>query len=95
MGDTTDKIKAIVKDQLTNEGIPDAAGAKADDQHWALKVRTRDENFLVDVGTDPVAAQAALDEAHKLMSETGSVKIGGSLVVMASEIESIALQRHP
>jgi hypothetical protein len=57
-----------------------------------LLVKTRHDNFLVDVGDDPVTAQTELAEAKKLMNETGSVTIGGSLVVMASDIESIALQ---
>jgi hypothetical protein len=57
-----------------------------------LLVKTRNDSFLVDVGNDPVLAQNELAEAKKLMSETGSVTIGGSLVVMASDIESIALQ---
>jgi hypothetical protein len=57
-----------------------------------LLVKTRHDNFLVDVGDDPVIAQTELAEAKKLMNETGSVTIGGSLVVMASDIESIALQ---
>ena len=57
-----------------------------------LLVKTQHESFLVDVGEDPVSAQAQLAEAKKLMNETGSVTIGGSLVVMASDIESIALQ---
>ena len=57
-----------------------------------LLVKTQNDTFLVDVGEDPVVAQAELAEAKKLMNETGSVTIGGSLVVMASDIESIALQ---
>jgi hypothetical protein len=57
-----------------------------------LLVKTRHDTFLVDVGDDPVVAQKHLAEAKKLMNETGSVTIGGSLVVMASDIESIALQ---
>lgn len=57
-----------------------------------LLVKTRNDSFLVDVGDDPVLAQNELAEAKTLMSETGSVTIGGSLVVMASDIESIALQ---
>ena len=57
-----------------------------------LLVKTQHESFLVDVGEDAVYAQAELAEAKKLMNETGSVTIGGSLVVMASDIESIALQ---
>ena len=57
-----------------------------------LLVKTQHESFLVDVGENPVVAQAELAEAKKLMNETGSVTIGGSLVVMASDIESIALQ---
>jgi hypothetical protein len=57
-----------------------------------LLVKTRNDRFLVDVGDDPVLAQNELAEAKQLMSETGSVTIGGSLVVMASDIESIALQ---
>ena len=57
-----------------------------------LLVKTQHDSFLVDVGVDPVIAQAELAEAKKLMNETGSVTIGGSLVVMASDIESIALQ---
>lgn len=59
---------------------------------WSLLVKTHEDMFRVDVGTDAIAAQAALEEAKSLMSETGSVTIGGSLVVMASDIESIALQ---
>jgi hypothetical protein len=61
-------------------------------EHWSLLVKTRDDLFSVDVGTDDAAAQAALREAKGLMNETGTVTIAGSLVVMASEIESIALQ---
>jgi hypothetical protein len=57
-----------------------------------LLVKTRDDSFLVDVGDNPVVARNELAEAKKLMDETGSVTIGGSLVVMASDIESIALQ---
>ncbi len=57
-----------------------------------LLVKTKNDTFLVDVGEDPVVAQAELAEAKTLMNETGSVTIGGSLVVMASDIESIALQ---
>ena len=57
-----------------------------------LLVKTQHDSFLVDVGEDPEVAQAQLAEAKKLMNETGSVTIGGSLVVMASDIESIALQ---
>ena len=57
-----------------------------------LLVKTRDDSFLVDVGDNPVVARNELAEAKKLMAETGSVTIGGSLVVMASDIESIALQ---
>ena len=57
-----------------------------------LLVKTQSDSFLVDVGDDPELAQAQLAEAKKLMDETGSVTIGGSLVVMASDIESIALQ---
>ena len=94
MGDMTDKLKQIAKDELSDERSPDRSSGGVHDEHWFLKVRTRDENFLVDVGSDPVVAQAALDQAHGLMEQTGSVKIGGSLIVMASEIESIALQRR-
>lgn len=57
-----------------------------------LLVATRHDSFLVDVGNDPVIAQRELADAKRLMGETGSVTIGGSLVVMASDIESIALQ---
>lgn len=57
-----------------------------------LLVKTQHDSFLVDVGDDPAIAQIELAEAKKLMNETGSVTIGGSLVVMASDIESIALQ---
>jgi hypothetical protein len=57
-----------------------------------LLVKTQHDSFLVDVGEDPVVAQAELAKAKELMNETGSVTIGGSLVVMASDIESIALQ---
>jgi len=57
-----------------------------------LLVKTHDDSFLVDVGDNPVVARNELAEAKKLMAETGSVTIGGSLVVMASDIESIALQ---
>jgi hypothetical protein len=57
-----------------------------------LLVKTQHDSFLVDVGDDPAIAQTELAEAKKLMNETGSVTIGGSLVVMASDIESIALQ---
>jgi hypothetical protein len=60
-----------------------------------LRVKTQQDRFLVDVGDDPVVAQTKLAEAKKLMNETGSVTIGGSLVVMASDIESIALQEEP
>ena len=59
---------------------------------WYLLVKTLHDTFRVDVGADASSAQAALAEAKALMSETGSVTIGGSLVVMASDIESIALQ---
>jgi hypothetical protein len=55
-------------------------------------VKTQHDSFLVDVGDDPDVARRELAQAKKLMSETGSVTIGGSLVVMASDIESIALQ---
>jgi hypothetical protein len=55
-------------------------------------VKTQHDSFLVDVGDDPAIAQTELAEAKKLMNETGSITIGGSLVVMASDIESIALQ---
>ena len=57
-----------------------------------LLVKTRDDSFLVDVGENPVVARSELAEAKKLMDETGSVTIGGSLVVMGSDIEAIALQ---
>jgi hypothetical protein len=57
-----------------------------------LLVKTQHDSFLVDVGEDAAVARAQLEEAKKLMHETGSVTIGGSLVVMASDIESIALQ---
>ena len=60
--------------------------------NWSLLVKTRKDAFRVDVGPDPARAQAALEEAKALMNETGSVTIAGSLVVMASDIESIALQ---
>ncbi len=55
-------------------------------------MKTQHDSFLVDVGDNPVIAQTELQEAKKLMNQTGSVTIGGSLVVMASDIESIALQ---
>jgi hypothetical protein len=57
-----------------------------------LLVKTHDDSFLVDVGANPAIAQTELAKAKKLMNETGSVTIGGSLVVMASDIKSIALQ---
>lgn len=60
--------------------------------HLYLLVKTQHDSFLVDVGDDPAIAQAELAQAKELMNETGSVTIGGSLVVMASDIESIALQ---
>jgi hypothetical protein len=60
--------------------------------NWYLVVKTLHDTFRVDVGSDPAADQVALGEAKARMGETGSVTIGGSLVVMASDIESIALQ---
>ena len=60
-----------------------------------LRVVTQHESFLVDVGDNSVIAEAELAKAKRLMDQTGSVTIGGSLVVMASDIESIALQAEP
>jgi hypothetical protein len=60
--------------------------------HWFLNVKTLNDSFLVDVGTDAEAARDALDRAKELMNETGAVTIAEGLVVNASDIESIALQ---
>ena len=60
--------------------------------NWFLNVKTLNDTFLVDVGTDATAARVALDRAKKLMNETGAVTIADGLVVNASDIESIALQ---
>jgi hypothetical protein len=60
--------------------------------NWYLRVKTLSEDYLVDVGPDPQRARAALENAKRLMHETGAVTIGDALVVNASDIESIALQ---
>ncbi len=60
--------------------------------HWYLRVKTLNDSFLLDVGTDATAARIALDRAKRLMEETGAVTIAEGLVVNASDIESIALQ---
>jgi hypothetical protein len=60
--------------------------------NWYLLVKTLNDEYLVDVGTNATAARAALERAKKLMNETGAVTIADGLVVNASDIESIALQ---
>ena len=60
--------------------------------NWYLRVKTMSEEYLVDVGSDPERARVALENARRLMRETGAVTIGDALVVNASDIESIALQ---
>jgi hypothetical protein len=60
--------------------------------HWYLRVKTLQDEYLVDVGTNAGAARIALENAKRSMSETGAVTIADGLVVNASDIESIALQ---
>jgi hypothetical protein len=60
--------------------------------HLYLRVKTLNESFSVDVGTDATAARVALERAKALMEETGAVTIAEGLVVNASDIESIVLQ---
>jgi hypothetical protein len=60
--------------------------------HLYLRVKTLNDSFLVDVGTDSRAARVALERAKALMEETGAVTIADGLVVNASDIESIVLQ---
>ena len=60
--------------------------------NWYLRVKTMSEEYLVDVGSDPERARVALENARRLMRETGAVTIGDALVVNASDIESVALQ---
>jgi hypothetical protein len=60
--------------------------------HWYLRVKTLQDEYLVDVGTNAEAARIALEKAKRSMSETGAVTIADGLVVNASDIESIALQ---
>jgi len=60
--------------------------------HLYLRVKTLNDEFVVDVGTDATAARVALERAKALMEETGAVTIADGLVVNASDIESIVLQ---
>ena len=59
---------------------------------WYLRVKTLDDEYLVDVGTEATAARAALERAKTLLDETGAVTIADGLAVNASDIESIVLQ---
>jgi hypothetical protein len=61
-------------------------------ERWYLRVKTLNEEHLIDVGPSSERAHAALEEAKRLMNETGAVTIAGGLVVNASDIESVALQ---
>lgn len=62
---------------------------------WYLRVKTRNEEHQIDLGADEAGAHAALEEAKKLMHETGAVTIAGGLVVNASDIVSMSLHDQP
>jgi hypothetical protein len=61
--------------------------------NWFLKVKTLDDEHLVDLGSDGSAAGAILEQAKKQMGQTGAVTIADSLVLNASDIVSISLHQ--
>lgn len=53
---------------------------------WYLKVKTLNDEHMVDLGGSSAVARAILEQAKGRMEETGAVTIAGSLVVNASDI---------
>jgi Histidine kinase-like ATPase domain len=62
-------------------------------QTWYLRVKTLNEEREIELGPSEGDARAALEDAKRLMAETGAVTIAGALVVNASDIESLSLRK--
>jgi hypothetical protein len=62
-------------------------------QTWYLRVKTLNEEREIELGPSEGDARAALENAKRLMAETGAVTIAGALVVNASDIESLSLRK--
>ena len=62
--------------------------------NWYLRVKTLNEEHVVDLGGNSTVARAILEQAKGRMEKTGAVTIAGSLVVNASDIVSITLHEE-
>jgi hypothetical protein len=61
---------------------------------WYLRVKTLNDEHVVDLGANSTVARATLEQAKTRMEETGAVTIADSLVVNASDIVSITLHEE-
>ena len=61
---------------------------------WYLRVKTLNEEHVIDLGANSTVAGAMLEQARARMDETGAVTIAGSLVVNASDLISITLHEE-
>lgn len=59
--------------------------------NWHLRVKTINDEHVIDLGENSTVAAAMLEQAKARMDETGAVTIAGSLVLNASDIVSITL----
>jgi hypothetical protein len=61
---------------------------------WYLRVKTLNDEHVIDLGANGTVARAMLEQAKARMDETGAVTIAGSLVVNASDIISVTLHEE-